>query len=117
MNKHLQQLGVIVGACAMMACTTMQPLSVDSARNTLNRGDRVEVITTQGLQLHFAVDSIDDQGLHGGGQTVAYSDIQSISRKEGSTGRTTALVLGVLAVGALAAGGGSGGGSGGMGGY
>lgn len=113
MTKWSHWLCVACTLLAMMGCTVMQPLAVDSKQlsGTLSRGDHVEVVTASGQQLQFAVDKIDEQGLHGDGQHVAYSDIRSISRKQISAGRTALVALGVLAAGALAAGGGGGGGS------
>jgi hypothetical protein len=113
MNKHIQWLVIICSSVAMLGCTVMQPLTADPRQlsSALSRGDQVEVTTTSSQQLRFAIESIDEQGLHGGGQNVAYSDIRSISRRQSSTGRTTLLVLGIVAAGAaLAAGGGGGGG-------
>lgn len=118
MNKYLRWLGVAGSAMALLACTVMKPLTIDPTqlRSTLNRGDHVQVTTTGGQQLQFTVEEVNEQGVRGGGQNVAYGDIQNISRKQTAPGRTTLLVLGVIAVGAAAAGGG-GGGSGGGGGY
>ena len=65
--------------------------------------------------MKFKIDSVDATGLQGGGQHVAYNDIQSISRKEIDTKRTVLVVLGVVAAGALAAAAGGGGGGGGSG--
>lgn len=119
MNKYLRWLGLTSSAMALLACTVMRPLTVNPTqlRSTLNQGDRVAVTTTNGQQLQFTIEEINEQGLHGDGQNIAYSDIQGISRKETSTGRTVLLAIGVVAVGAAAAGGGSGGSGGGGGGY
>lgn len=117
MNKHVLQLVAIFVCLALVGCTTLQPLAVDSAKlsQSLKRGDHVELVTTKGQQLQFAIDAVDDKGLQGEGQRVAYNDIQSISRKEISAGRTALVAVGIIAVGALAAGGGGGGGGGGSG--
>ena len=116
MKKLVQ---VLLAACvvlSMVGCTTIQPLTVDPARlsSTLKRGDQVEIVTSRGQQLQFRIDEVDATGLQGGGQRVAYNDIQSISRKQIDTKRTTLVVPGVVAAGALAAAAG-GGGSGGSG--
>jgi hypothetical protein len=99
----------------MFGCMTMQPLSADSAqlRGMLKHGDHVEVVTGNGQQLEFAVDSVDDSSFQGGGHRVAFSDVRSISRKQIAVGKTTLLVLGIVAAGAAAASGGGGSGSGG----
>jgi hypothetical protein len=117
MKKFLKQLLAAVVVLSMVGCTTIQPLSVNASElsRTLKKGDKVEVVTSKGQQLNFKVDSVDENGLQGAGQKVAYNDIQSISRKEIDTKSTTWVVLGVLAAGAVAAAAGGGGGGGGNG--
>ena len=115
MNKTVRWFGVLASSFALIACTVMQPLATSPAqlRDELKRGDKVEVNTTNGGPLQITIDSVDEQGLHGGGRTIAFADIRSISRKEISTGRTVLLVLAVVAAGAALGSGGGGGGSGG----
>ena len=117
MKTFLKQLLAAVVVLSMVGCTTIQPLSVNASElsRTLKKGDKVEVVTSKGQQLNFKVDSVDENGLQGAGQKVAYNDIQSISRKEIDTKSTTWVVLGVLAAGAVAAAAGGGGGGGGNG--
>jgi hypothetical protein len=112
MKKLVQQLLAALVVLAMAGCTTIQPLTVDASHlsSTLKPGDRVEVTTSSGQQLKFKVDAVDASGLRGEGQTVAYNDIQSISRKETDTSKTMWVVLGVVAAGAVAAAAGGGGG-------
>lgn len=121
MNTWLRRLGLLLAAGPLLACTVMTPLGTDPAalRAQLARGDEVEVLTVDGQTLRFTVAGIDEAGLHTGSRTIAYGDIQRLSRKQISTGRTTLLILGVVAAGAAAAGGGGGGGGsgGGGGGY
>ncbi|HKE97155.1 MAG TPA: hypothetical protein VKB34_22790 [Povalibacter sp.] len=111
--KKVGHWSAIAGvSLAMLGCTTLQPLSLDSGtlRNSLHPGDHVQLTTTTGQNVNMTVESLDDQGLHGSGRTVRYGDISSIDRKETSAGRTALAVLGVVAVGAALASGGSGGG-------
>ena len=119
MNTFLKQLLAAVVALSMVGCSTVQPLSANASElsRTLKKGDKVEVVTAKGQQLSFKVDSVDDTGLQGAGQRVAYNDIQSIGRKEMDTKTTTWVILGVLAAGAVAAAAGGGGGGGGGSGY
>jgi hypothetical protein len=115
MKTRIQGLVIALAALTFSACTTLQPLAVDSTRlaRTLKQGDEVHLVTVRGQALQFEIERLDNQGIQGNGQRVAYEDIQSISRKQISAGRTTLLALGVVAAGALAAsGGGSSGGSG-----
>lgn len=117
MKTFFKQLLAASVAISMVGCTTIQPLTVDPSHlsGTLKRGDQVELVTSRGQQLQFKIDSVDASGLQGGGQTVAYNDIQSISRKQVDAGRTALVVLGVVAAGAVAAAAGGGGGGGGNG--
>ena len=119
MKSLLKQLLAALVVLSMVGCTTIQPLSVNGAElsRTLKKGDKVELTTSKGQQLNFKVDSVDETGLQGGGQRIAFNDIQSISRKEVDTKNTTFVVLGILAAGALAAAAGGGGGGGGGSGY
>lgn len=110
MKRHAQVLIVAYACLAMLGCMTAQPLSAERTQlsQTLHPNDRVEVVTTGGQRLKFKVEKIDETGLHGAGQNVAYDDIQSISREKIAAGRTALIALGIAAVGALAAGGGGG---------
>jgi hypothetical protein len=113
MKTFLKQLLAAAVALSMLGCTTIQPLTANGSQlaTTLKAGDQVEITTTAGKQLQFKVENVDAAGVQGGGQRVAYEDIQSISRKQMDARRTTMVVLGVLAAGALAAAAGGGGGS------
>lgn len=84
MRKYLKWLGFASAFATLLACTSMQPLSTDPSqlREALKLGDEVEISTVSGQQLRFALERIDDSGLHGGGQNVSYSDIRSINRKQ-----------------------------------
>ena len=111
MKTFLKQLLAAAVALSMLGCTTIQPLTANGSQlaTTLKPGDQVEIVTTQGQQLQFKVDNVDATGVQGGGQRVAYNDIQSISRKQMDTKRTT-MVGRAAAAGALAAAAGGGGG-------
>ena len=95
----------------MVGCTTLQPLAINPSNlsNSLKPGDRVQIVTTRGEQMQFKVESVDENGLQGAGKRVAFSDIQSIDRKETDTMRTAWVVIGVVAAGAIAAAAGGGG--------
>jgi hypothetical protein len=114
MNKCVQLMTAMCASLAMTGCMTMKPMEVDPTqlRGTLKQGDQVQVVTSSGQELQFKIDSVDDTGLQGGGQRIAYNDVRSISRKQIDVAKTSLIALGVVAAGALAAGGGGGGGSG-----
>jgi hypothetical protein len=115
-KRYTHLLVVVCSTFAMLGCMTTQPLTAERAQlsQTLHPNDRVEVVTKGGQTLKFKVEKIDDAGLHGAGQNVAFDNIESISREKIDAGRTTLIALGVAAVAgvAAAAGGGGGGGSG-----
>jgi hypothetical protein len=117
MKTFFKQLLAACVVLSMVGCTTLQPLAANQSNLTssLKPGDRVELVTTRGEQLQLKIDSVDANGLQGNGKQVAFSDIQSISRKETDTMKTAWVVIGVVAAGALAAAAGGGGGSGGSG--
>jgi len=117
MKQLFKQLLAAVVALSMVGCTTIQPLAANGSQlaTAVQPGDQVEITTTRGQQLKFKVDSVDATSLRGGGQSVAFNDIQSISRKQFDKKTTMWVILGVVAAGALAAAAGGGGGSGGSG--
>jgi hypothetical protein len=114
MNKCVQLTTAICASLAMTGCMTMKPMDVDPAqlRGALKQGDQVQVVTSSGQELQFKIDSLDETGLQGGGQHIAYNDVRSISRKQIDMAKSGLIALGVVAAGALAAGGGGGGGGG-----
>jgi hypothetical protein len=113
-KSHLQVFVVLYSCFATLGCTTVQPLSAERTQlsQTLHPNDRVQIVTKSGQSLKFKVEKIDESGLHGAGQNVAYDDMQSISVEKISAGRTALVALGVAAVAAVAAGGSGGGSSG-----
>ena len=115
MKTYCKWFGIVATLLAMVACTTMQPLTAATPQlqQLLKVGDEVEITTNSGQQLNLKVQRIDDTGLHGGGRDIAYGDIRSISRKQISVGRTALLVVGIVALGAAIGGGGGGSGGGG----
>jgi hypothetical protein len=114
MKRYAHLSVVVCSSLAMLGCMTTQPMPAERTQlsQTLHPSDRVEVVTKGGQTLKFKVEKIDDTGLHGAGQNVAFDDIESISREKIDAGRTTLIALGVAAVAAVAASGGGGGGSG-----
>lgn len=112
--KHVRILVMIVSSLALLGCMTTQPLGTNPAQlaRELAPGDRVELVTKAGKRLDFKVERVDEQGVHGGGHAVSYTDIESIDRKKVDAKTTSLVVLGVAAVVGLAAAAGGGGGSG-----
>jgi len=114
--KRVAHLLVVAGSClAVLGCMSTQPLTVEPTQlsQTVHPKDRVAVVTKDGQTHKFKVETVDAVGLHGAGQTVAFNDIETISREKIDTGRTTLLAVGVAAAAAVAASaGGGGGGSG-----
>jgi hypothetical protein len=99
--------------CMVAGCTTLQPVANvpgDLSQHfndggVLKPGDRVVIRTTSGAQHAFRVRSVHDGVIYGDHDSVPFSEIASVERRETSTTKTTILVLVILAaVGALAAG-------------
>jgi hypothetical protein len=113
--RFVRVLVAIVSSLSLLGCMTVQPLATNPAQlaQEIKPGDRIEVTTKSGQRLGFKVERVDEQGLHGSGHDVGYTDIESIHRRKVDAGRTSLIVLGIAAVvGIAAASGGGGGGSG-----
>jgi hypothetical protein len=114
-KRYSRLLVIVCSSLVMFGCMTTQPLTAERTQlsQSLHPNDRVKVVTKSGQTLKFKVEKIDDTGLHGAGQNVAFNDIETIDREKIDAGRTTLVALGVAAVAAVAASaGGGGGGSG-----
>lgn len=117
MNAFLRFAGVFLSGMVLVSCTVMRPLNYapEQLQQELRQGQKVQITTTDGRQLRFTVDHVDNAGISDGSQVIPFGDIQSIRRQQIDATRTTLLILGVIAGGAAAASGGGGGGGGGGG--
>jgi hypothetical protein len=93
-------------------CTTLRPVpNVPSDLSqhysdggVLRPGDQVVVKTVGGATHSFRVSSVRDGVIYGDHDSVPFSEIASVERRESSPGKTTLLVVVILGVvGALAA--------------
>jgi hypothetical protein len=109
----MKELTVLCLIVCMLGCTTLQPVANVpgdlsqhfSDDGVLKPGDRVVITTTSGAKHQFRVRSIRDGVIYGDHDSVPFSDIASIQRRETSATKTTVLVVAILAVvGVLAAG-------------
>lgn len=109
--KAFLVFGLIV--CLVGGCTTLQPVA--NAPNELSQhfndggvlktGDRLVITTTSGAKHRFRVSSIHDGVIYGDHDSVQFSEIASVQRRETSAPKTTILVAAILGVvGVLAAG-------------
>jgi hypothetical protein len=98
--------------CVIGGCTTLQPVANvpgDLSQHfndggVLKPGDRVVIRTTSGAQHAFRVRSVDNGVIYGDHDSVPFSEIASIERRESSSVKTTILVVVILGlVGGLAA--------------
>jgi hypothetical protein len=94
-------------------CTTLQPVANvpgDLSRHfddggVLKPGDRVIITTTSGVKHKFRVNSVRDGVIYGDRDSVPFSEIASVQRRETSAPKTAILVVVILGVvGVLAAG-------------
>lgn len=98
--------------CLTGGCTTLQPIAnapSDLSQHfndggVLQPGDRVVITTTSGAKHQFRVSSVHDGAVFGDHDSVPFSEIASIERREYSGTKTTILVVVILGVvGAIAA--------------
>jgi hypothetical protein len=99
--------------CMVGGCTTLQP--VVNVPGDLSQhfddggvqkpGDRVVITTTSGAKHQFRVSSVHDGVVYGDHDSVPFSEIASVQRRETSAPKTAILVAVTLGVvGVLAAG-------------
>lgn len=98
--------------CMVGGCTTLQPVANapgDLSQHfgdggVLKPGDRVVVTTTSGAKHRFRVRSVHDGVIYGDHDSVPFSEVSTVQRRETSAPKTTILVIGILGVvGVLAA--------------
>lgn len=98
--------------CMLGGCTTLRPVAnvpSDLSQHfgdggVLKPGDRVLITTTSGAKHQFRVSSVHDGVIYGDHDSVPFSEIASVQRRELSESKTSFLVLLILAVvGGLAA--------------
>jgi hypothetical protein len=98
--------------CMLGGCTTLHPIAnapSDLSQHfnddgVLQPGDRVIITTTKGVQHHLRVSSVHDGVIYGDHDSVPFSEIASVYRRDFSATKTTILVVVLAGVaGALAA--------------
>jgi hypothetical protein len=98
--------------CMVGGCTTLQPVAnapSDLSQHfndggVLQPGDRVITTTVKGVQHHLRVTSVHDGVIYGDHDSVPFSEIASVYRRDFSATKTTILVVVILGVvGAIAA--------------
>jgi hypothetical protein len=108
--KGVMVLGLII--CMIGGCTTLHPIAnapSDLSQRfgdggVLQPGDRVIITTLAGAKHRFRVRSVRDGVIYGDRDSVAFSDIASIDRRDFSSPKTAILVVVIAGVvGAVAA--------------
>jgi hypothetical protein len=98
--------------CMIGGCTTLQPVANapgDLSQHfgdggVLRPGDRVVITTVAGATHRFRVASVHDGVIYGDHDSVPFSEIASVQRRETSAPKTAILVVVILGIaGALAA--------------
>jgi hypothetical protein len=80
-------------------------LVLDNHPGVLKPGDRVVITTTSGAKHRFRVSSVHDNAIYGEHDSVPFSEITSVQRRDFSATKTSILVVVILGVaGAIAAG-------------
>jgi hypothetical protein len=99
--------------CMVTGCTTLQPVANvpgDLSQHfndggVLKPGDRVVIVTLRGAKHAFRISSVHDGVIYGEHDSVPFSEIASVEKRETSSPKTTLLVVVILAlVGFIAAG-------------
>jgi hypothetical protein len=100
-------------ACMIGGCTTLHPIANApgdlsqhfSDGGVLRPGDRVIITTVAGARHRLRIRSVRDGVIYGDHDSVPFSEIASIDRRDFSARKTTILVVVILgAVGVIAAG-------------
>ena len=97
-------------------CASLQSVPMSQGgRPDVQVGESVVVTTRDGAQHKFKVSAVDNDALRGGGERIAYADMQSLEvrRSDGLHMNKTAMIIGAVVLGAVAIGAASGGGGGG----
>jgi hypothetical protein len=92
--------------CMIGGCTTLHqianaPSDLSQHFNdggVLQAGDRVVITTTSGAKHQFRVTSVHDGVIYGDHDSVPFSEIASVERREVSATKTTILVIVILGV-------------------
>jgi hypothetical protein len=93
--------------CVVGGCTTLHPIAnapSDLSQHfndggVLQPGDRVIITTVAGAQHHLRVSSVHDGVIYGDHDSVPFSEIASVYRRDFSGTKTTILVVVLLGVG------------------
>jgi hypothetical protein len=97
--------------CMIGGCTTLRPVAnvpSDLSQHfndggVLQPGDRVVITTTAGVRHQFRVSAVHDGVIYGDHDSVPFSEIASVERRESSGAKTTILVVVIVGVVALLA--------------
>lgn len=92
--------------CMVGGCTTLQPVAnapSDLSQHfgdggVLKPGDRVFITTTSGAKHKFRVRSVHDGVIYGEHDSVPFSEIASVQRRETSAPKTTVLAVAIVGV-------------------
>ena len=92
--------------CMIGGCTTLHPIANApsdlsqhfSDGGVLQPGDRVIITTVAGATHHLRIRSVRDGVIYGDHDSVPYSEIASIERRDFSATKTTILVVVILGV-------------------
>ena len=76
-----------------VGCTTTNQYSTTSAHTLFEPGDKVTITKRNGQVVDFKVEEVNEQGISGGGEHVAYTDMWKILITELDSEKTTEVVL------------------------
>lgn len=97
---------LLMAVCMVCGCTTLHPIANVpndlsqhfSDGGALHPGDLVIITTLAGARHELRVQSVRDGVIYGDHESVPFSEIASIDRRDFSSAKTTTLVVVILAV-------------------
>jgi hypothetical protein len=99
--KNRTLIALLVVSLVANACTSYQPVAANTPEGlaaTLEIGDKVEVTTTDGIELSFKIEEISDEGLSGENTEVRYDQIAQLKVQQVDEEKVEDITMAVLAV-------------------
>jgi hypothetical protein len=99
--KRWISLLVVFSFLFTVSCSSFYPVSGTSPQqwsSAIEVGDTVQVTKKNGETQEFKVVRVTSDGIEGEGVQIAFDEIDSIQKEEISPGKTTGLVVGIIAL-------------------
>jgi protein involved in polysaccharide export with SLBB domain len=104
-HRNLYLITIAVFLCLFAAdCTTTSKVPAtywSTLATRIEPGDKVTITKSDGQEVKFKVTEVNNQGITGDGQYVAYADMREVLLTEYDSEKTTELVIGVAGTAAV----------------